>query len=207
MDKRASRCPAEEIPYTAGLPVVGSVSFKTLTIIIAWTCFGVTALLWLFLIIPHLFRYKSPTEQRQIFRITLTPLVYSFFGLVSLQAYRAAPYLEAPSKWYEACALASLFLLYVNYVAPDAHTREEFFRDLQFLTKGRLQPGKGLRWFRVCPSSLSIVIPLTAMDRDAGVCSLSTCSSSPSSSSCRRYSSQRSGTVAARLRPNAAMYG
>lgn len=207
MEKRASKCAADEIPYTAGLPVVGSLSFKSLTIIIGWVCFGLTVLLWLALIIPHLFRYKSPNEQRQIFRITLTPLVYSLFGLISLQAYHAAPYLEPIPKLYEACALASLFLLYVNYVAPEARTQEEFFHDLDFVVKGQRQPGKGLRWFRVSYGFFqsSKGIRLTT-DSDAGGPSSFMCLSMPFSSLCKKFSLRPSGTAASRRKLGLAAY-
>jgi len=143
-------CPAS--PGNAnmkGEPIAGSLTFQHLIQIIGWACFGLTALLSLGLIIPHLRNYRAPNEQRQIFRIILLPIVYSLVSVVSLHAYNAAQYIEPIAQLYEAVALASLFLLYVNFVAPEAHTRNEFFSKLENTTKkGQVVPGGSLKWFR-----------------------------------------------------------
>jgi tellurite resistance protein TehA-like permease len=143
------KCPSTARAYVSGAPVVGSLSFKSLALIIGWVCFGITAVLWLGLVIPHLRRYNSPHEQRQIFRIVTTPLLYSLFGLISIYAYRKAPYLEHVPELYEAYALASLFMLYVHYTAPDTHSREEFFKTVKRLSNGEEKPGGSFRFFRV----------------------------------------------------------
>lgn len=143
------KCPSTAAEYIAGTPIVGSLSFRTLALIIGWICFGITSVLWVALIIPHFRRYNSPHEQRQIFRIVTTPLIYSLFGLVSIYAYHAAPYLEPVPELYEAYALASLFMLYVHYAAPDTSSREEFFRNVKGMSKGREKPEGSLRHFRV----------------------------------------------------------
>jgi hypothetical protein len=144
-------CPAA--PSNASLKgdlVVGSITFQHLVIIISWACFGVSALLWLSLIIPHLRRYEAPKEQRQIFRITSTPLVFTLIAVITTHAYNAAGYLAPLANFYEALALASLFLLYVQYVAPDATTRDAFFRSLDQKDKmGNSMPDGRLRWFWV----------------------------------------------------------
>lgn len=153
---------------------MGSVSFKRLTLIISWISFGITVLLWLALIIPHLRRYNAPNEQRQIFRLIATPLMYSIFGIASIYATKAAVYLEPVPQLYEAYALASLFLLYVYYVAPEAHTRDEFFHNLEDISKGHGKPGHGLRWFRVSHRCASHHVVADRLHRELGELSLST---------------------------------
>lgn len=145
----AGKCPATGTKYIEGTPIVGSLSFRSLALIIGWVCFGVTVVLWLGLIIPHFRRYNSPHEQRQIFRIVTTPLIYSLLGLISIYAYHKAPYLEPVPGLYEAYALASLFMLYVHYAAPDSQSREEFFRSVKRFSKGQEKPDGSLRHFRV----------------------------------------------------------
>lgn len=150
-EKRASKCPSHgEQSYRAGEPIVGDLTFQRLAMIISWVCFGLTILLWLALVVPHLRRYKFPNKQRQMFRIVTTPLIYSLFALASIYAYDAAPYLEQVPELYEAYALASLFLLYVHYVTPDTWTRNEFFHNLDRVSRGKVKAGGSLKWFRVC---------------------------------------------------------
>lgn len=143
-------CPPE--PHFAGAvgePIAGSLTFQNIMTITAWVCFGVTLVLWLGLTIPHLRRYKAPNEQRQILRIISMPVFFTIVALIVLHTYKAAQYVEPLASLYEAYAMASLFLLYVHYVAPEAHTRQEFFQNLQSKTKsGTVATGGSLRWFR-----------------------------------------------------------
>jgi hypothetical protein len=143
-----------------GDPIAGSLTFQHIIQIIGWVCFGVTTLLFLGLCIPHFRRYRAPNEQRQVFRIILLPVVYSITSVVSIHAYKAAQYIEPIANLYEALALASLFLLYVHYVAPEVHSRDEFFHRLEQKKKnGEIVGGGSLRWFRVShhPSTTSEV--------------------------------------------------
>jgi hypothetical protein len=148
---RSTDCPAKPAGAgQAGAPIIGSLTFQHLVSIVCWTCFGVCAALWLVLIVPHLRRYKAPNEQRQIFRIVSTPLVFTVIAAISTHTYDAAEYLEPLANLYEALALASLFLLYVQYVAPDVTTRDAFFQSLEMKgKKGSIVPGGSLRWFWV----------------------------------------------------------
>ncbi|KIV77657.1 hypothetical protein PV11_09443 [Exophiala sideris] len=145
-----STCPAEPANANAGgVPITGSLTLQHLMQIIAWACFGVTALLSLGLIIPHLFHYRVPNEQRQILRIVFLPVVYSLFYALSLQTYAGAQYLQPVASLYEAVALVSLFLLYVDFVTPEPDTRDEFFSKLENTNKkGQNVPGGRLKWFR-----------------------------------------------------------
>lgn len=146
-----TQCP--EVPESAvtdAQPITGSLTFQKLIIYINYACFALTALGWLGLAVPHLRRYKAPDEQRPIFRIISTPLVFCTIALISVHAYSAAEYLDPLASLYEMYALASLFLLYVHYVVPEANNRDAFFQSLESTSKdGRPVPEGSLRWFRV----------------------------------------------------------
>jgi hypothetical protein len=148
-------CPPDPHFGVVAEPISGSLTFQDIMTITAWVCFGVTLLLWLGLAIPHLRRYKAPNEQRQILRIISMPVWFTIVALIVLHVYKAAQYVEPLANLYEAYAMASLFLLYVHYVAPEAHTRAEFFQNLQTMTKsGAAAAGGSLHWFRVCQLEL-----------------------------------------------------
>ncbi|OQV02348.1 hypothetical protein CLAIMM_07563 [Cladophialophora immunda] len=136
-------CPAK--PANArgrGDPITGSLTFQNLITIICWACLGVSLLLWLGLVVPHLRQYKAPNEQRQILRIVSTPLVFAVIAVISAHIYDVGGYLSPWANLYEAYALASLFLLYVQYVTPDVETRDSFFQNLaQASGKGNVVAG------------------------------------------------------------------
>lgn len=169
------KCP--EVPdsgVTDAEPITGSITFHQLITYINYACFALTVVLWLGLAIPHLRRYKAPDEQRPIFRIISTPMVFCTIALIALHAYDAAEYVDPLASLYEAYALASLFLLYVHYVVPEAHNRDEFFRNLQSTGKdGRPVPEGSLRWFRVSHDSSENVRKLTDCSVYGGLCSAS----------------------------------
>jgi len=133
-----------------GEPITGSVTFKDLITYINYGCFAFTFIFWLIITIPHLRNYRAPDEQRPIFRIISTPIVFCLIALISVHAYSAAEYLDPIASLYEAYALASLFLLYVHYVVPEARNRNEFFSNLEAESRsGRPIRASGLRWFMV----------------------------------------------------------
>jgi hypothetical protein len=140
-------CPSKPAQVLAD-PIAGTLTFQHLLRIIGYACLGVTFIIWSVLTLTHLRRYRVPHEQRQIFRITLTPLVFTVVAVISLHAYDAAEYLEPLANLYEAFALASLFLLYVQYVVPKDSTKEMFFGSLMHAGKGEAR--SSLKWFWVC---------------------------------------------------------
>lgn len=144
-------CPAIEGSGTlTGEPITGTLTFKSLITYINYACLGLTLILWLVLAIPHLRRYRAPDEQRPIFRIISTPLVFAIFALISVHVYTAAEYVDPIANLYEAYALASLFLLYVHYVVPEARNRNEFFRNLEAKARdGKPIRDGSIRWFMV----------------------------------------------------------
>ncbi|ETI26594.1 hypothetical protein G647_03372 [Cladophialophora carrionii CBS 160.54] len=148
-DSHSNACPAK--PSGAGekgAALIGSLTFQNLVSIIGWACFAASTILWIVLVIPHLRQYKAPNEQRQIFKIVSTPLIFTIVAVISTHTYHAADYLEPLANLYEGFALASLFLLYVQYVTPDVTTRDAFFQSLEKKGKnGGVTPGGSLRWF------------------------------------------------------------
>ena len=106
----------------------------------------------------HLHRYTEPKQQRQVIRIIFFPVVYSVLSALSIVDYKVAQYMQPLIELYETFALASLFLLFIEYVAPDEHTRDQYFDTLEcrkpkspFIpSKGfRVVPGGSRKWFQI----------------------------------------------------------
>ena len=159
---KSSGCPPPpDNANVKGDPLVGSVTFQNLITFIGWGCLGVSILLWLGLIFSHLRRYTVPIEQRQIIRrLVSIPVVYTIVAVISVHAYSAEGYVEPVTGLYETYRLAFLFLLYVQYVAPDAATRDLFFQSLEMKDKkGNVKPHGELQWFRVSGTCyLSLIV-------------------------------------------------
>jgi hypothetical protein len=162
-DKGNSTCPLpkdESSLLLVGEPIVGSLTFQHLILIISIACAGATAVLTLWLILKHLHRYTRPNEQRQIIRIIFTPVVFAALSVLAILNYNAANYLTPLQDLYEGFALASLFLLFTQFVAPDEDTREAYFFNLENRKKRGSKfsrskeydvvPGGSLMWFKVC---------------------------------------------------------
>ena len=141
-------------------PIVGSLTFQHLILIISIACAGAAAVLSLWLILKHLHRYTQPKQQRQVIRIIFTPVVFAVLSVFAILDYNAAIYIIPLRDLYETFALASLFLLFTEYVAPDEATREAYFFGLENRKKRGGQfsrskaydviPGGSLKWFHVC---------------------------------------------------------
>lgn len=85
-------------------------------------------------------------------------------------------YIQPIGDIYEAFATAALFLLVLDWVAPDGIDREQYFDKLELRDRrGRVQPGGSLRWFQVIPSlnldvTISVLTPTTAyLERGPGI--------------------------------------
>ena len=142
-------CPAAPTSEAPN-PFLGSLTFQHL---ITWVVLGFTGLtvaISLVTIFRHLFHYTYPTEQRQIVRIVFTPVVFSALSIFSIISYSASKYLLPIQEVYENFALASLFLLFVNYVSPDPHTRGPFFEQLGSPPKKgeAVSSGSRFAWFK-----------------------------------------------------------
>lgn len=78
------------------------------------------------LILMHLLRYRVPSEQRQIIRLTAVPFVYAVFTLLEICFYDAAEYLRPLADLYEAFALVFLLMLFFHLAEPQAAIRSPF---------------------------------------------------------------------------------
>jgi len=142
-------------------PIIGSLKFQTLLLYISAGLTGVTALLCLLLAFRHLACYIRPREQRQILRIAFLPVVFTALSCLSVYSYEASQYLGPARDLYEPVALAAIFLLFVEFAAPDLDTRERYFYELENKVPAEGQsrfsrnkiyniiPGGSLRWYQV----------------------------------------------------------
>lgn len=147
----------------AGDPVLGSLTFQHLILLISIGCAGATTVISLFLILKHLHRYREPKQQRQVIRIIFTPVVFAVLSVLCILDYNAAIYIIPLRDLYETFALASIFILAVQYVAPDEATRDAYFSNLENRKKRGstfsrskeydVIPGGSLIWYRVCDDS------------------------------------------------------
>ena len=141
-------CPPAPSSAATGDIIVGSWTFRHLLVLIACICTAITVLLSTVLVISHLRRYKVPREQRQIIRILWTPVVFAVVAIISIGDYRVGPYLAPFANLYEFFVLASLFLLFVNNIAPDSPF--EYFSNFENSKQlGHETPKKNAGWFQV----------------------------------------------------------
>lgn len=143
----------------------GGLTFQHLMLIIACFFLALTLLISGILVVKHLRRYTRPAEQRPIVRICLVPPVFGILSCFSLAFYQSYQYLNPIQLFYEATALVSLFLLFVEYVKKGVH-EDVFFqqarphKDLSLIApgccfpccrkrKGQVAAGEMLRWYRL----------------------------------------------------------
>ncbi|KAI9713527.1 MAG: hypothetical protein M1820_000909 [Bogoriella megaspora] len=144
----SSTCPP--LPYSdPPQAIAGGLTLQHIFLICAGACTLCTFIISRFLVFKHLHRYTYPDEQRQIVRVVVTPIWFSVVSLWSIAFYEAADYLTPIANIYESFALTALFLLFVNYVAPDPVTRDAFFNNLPMKDRKGNETGLGsLGWFR-----------------------------------------------------------
>ena len=150
MTKSHPTCPDVGGYNDNGVPIAGSLSLQHIMLIAGGACTAVTLALSLSLLFKHLHRYTVPSEQRQIVRLIFTPVVFAVFNLLGIAFYHASIYITPIADLYEAFALASFFLLLVNYVVPDATQQEAFFAVTEHQRlKGEPISGSSLSLFKV----------------------------------------------------------
>lgn len=144
---RNSSCPLPknyEEYAVVPVKVVGPFTTQHLLLAIAGGAAVVTNIISFFLIMKHLHRYTESKQQRQIIRIIFFPPVYATLSAISIINYEVAQYMRPLIELYETFALAALFMLFVEYVAPDSHTRMPFFATLENRKpKSTFRPSKG----------------------------------------------------------------
>lgn len=83
------------------------------------------------LILLHLTRYRAPREQRQIVRIVFMPFVFAIVCWAELKDYEIAAYIDPIGEVYESWAICAMFLLYIQFAAPNGTFGEEMFLAVQ----------------------------------------------------------------------------
>lgn len=140
--------------YIIPVPILGPLTLQYLLLTISGGCAALTIFISYFLIIKHLHRYTEPKQQRQIIRIIFTPVVYAVISCLSIIDYSVTKYLQPLINLYEGFALTALFLLFVEYVAPDEHARMSFFASLENREpKSMFNPSKG---YKVIPGGSQV---------------------------------------------------
>jgi len=167
-------CPTVDESGPDIVPLVGNLTFHTLSIIIAGAAAALSCLVALFLIILHATHFSNPAEQKQILRIiTIVPS----FALISLILVvldgSASPYLLGSLDVAEAFPMAAFFLLMSSYVVPPSSTREEFFSELELLDKKNTPQGQGsLAWYKKLSFGVLQWIPVSILTWIATVIAL-----------------------------------
>ncbi|KAI1260590.1 organic solute transporter Ostalpha-domain-containing protein [Xylariaceae sp. FL1019] len=139
-------------------PIVGNVTFQKLLFYISIVFTGLAVLSCLSIAITHLRCYVRPREQRQVLRILFYPVFLAVTSSFSILDYEAYLYLWPAAGLYEPISLAAIFFLFVEFAAPDATTREQYFNSLDGKRQkgGRFQlkkawtivAGGSLRWYQ-----------------------------------------------------------
>ncbi|KAI9740240.1 MAG: hypothetical protein M1834_004818 [Cirrosporium novae-zelandiae] len=151
-----SSCPA--LPTSDPKPVINGMTFQHVAAIASLACTVWTTLVFFFLLNRHLLRYAVGDEQRQIVRIIATPVIFSLISLLMILFYSSALYIDPIRDTYEAIALVSLFLLYVNYLVPRGEDRLKCFYNFDRKNKaGEIIPGGSLKWFKYIISKIILM--------------------------------------------------
>lgn len=127
----------------------GTIDLHQLMVYVSGPCLFITLVSSAFLTWRHLHRYTSPQEQRQILRIINLPLAYCTFQFLALTFTLDYQYIEPIGAIYEGFAVAALFFLLLEYVAPDGTDREAYFANVPLKgRRGADKPGGSLVWFK-----------------------------------------------------------
>lgn len=144
-------CPRPLHHDEKGAPLfgTGSVNLHQLMVYVSAGCLAVTALSCVWLTFSHLRNYTHPQQQRQILRIVNLPLAYCLFNFLALTFTTDYIYIQPLGSIYEAFTVAALFLLVLEWVAPDGIDREKYFDNLELRSRrGKVTPGGSLKWFQ-----------------------------------------------------------
>ena len=114
--------------------------------------------------------YAVPEEQRQIVRLIWTPFVFAAVSLISIARYQLYPYILPLEDLYEAFGFTALFLLFVQFVAPDPVARGQFFQnhELRKTWSAKVVPGGAYKWFNVSLPAHSVNSKADIVDSTAG---------------------------------------
>ncbi|KAF4628367.1 hypothetical protein G7Y89_g9782 [Cudoniella acicularis] len=167
--------------------IFGDVSFNQFAVLVGGAATALGCLVSLFLMTMHATHISKPREQYKIMKICLVIPWYSITSFLSICFPNVFIGLSPWFNYFEGIALATLFLLMCEYIAPSQTERELFFSALEIQQKkGPTLTGKeSLEWYRAkwiavfqLPVVCLIVAVLTDVTQAAGVyCEFSTGSS------------------------------
>jgi hypothetical protein len=127
------------------------ITVQQLFFYIALICLALTAINCFILMWGHLRRYTVPKEQKHCVRIIALPFVFCALAVIGIPLDEKSEYIVPWGDVYEALCVAGLFMLCVEFVAPDEATREDFFHSQPLKgRKGKVKSDSSLHWYRVC---------------------------------------------------------
>lgn len=150
---KSTTCPATPMPLSAtgsDHHTMGLVSLVGLALTVAIS---------LVLVFMHLLRYSAPKEQRQIIRIAFTPVIMAIVAFVTFLSYDLAQYIQPIIDLYDSFALASLFLLYVQFSVPSGTFGQELFESMAKSASMEGQHG----WAKVCSTDSKMILAIAVI--------------------------------------------
>ncbi|KAK4545048.1 hypothetical protein LTR36_003599 [Oleoguttula mirabilis] len=115
-------------------------------VIAAFACTCATIAISGSLIALHIRRYRAPKEQRQIIRIACSVAIYAVVAFFEIYSYEAAQYIDPIGDVYESFGLCALFLLFIQYAAPDGGSHAD---ELFSAVKAAEETEKSYDWPRI----------------------------------------------------------
>jgi hypothetical protein len=122
--KSAPECEIDFAEPIFEVPLVNRPTFHLLALSICCGLACIANILSIWLILQQAVHHPRPREQRHIIRILALVPIYTLTTFLSLVFYKKAVYADVIRALYESFAVASLFSLLCNYVAPDLHKTE-----------------------------------------------------------------------------------
>lgn len=133
MYDESADCPSDAFYGLPVQPVVGNMSFHTLSTIISATCTILASLLGLILAVSHLTKYTKRDEQRQLVRIAVVPAIISVFCFFGVWFNSTSGFLKPIGEYYESVALIAVFLLFLTFATPIQERGQSIFGNIENL--------------------------------------------------------------------------
>lgn len=128
-----SNCPSDLFYGLPVQPVVGNMSFHTLSAIVSAACTILAISLSVVLALSHLTRYTKREEQRQIVRIAIVPAIISVFCFFGIWFNSTSGFLKPIGGYYESVALVAVFLLFLTFATPMPERGQSIFTNIENL--------------------------------------------------------------------------
>jgi len=149
MPKNLTTCGPRPQPGQYGAPFIGHYSFLTAAQSLCLIMLVISGICWFYTSWSHLHNFTRPKEQRQIIRIVFLPFLISVVSFIAVMDYQISLYINPVYDMYEAFCFGAVWLLFNEWVCPDASRRDEFYNNLdRYDRKKRPIPGGSLSWFK-----------------------------------------------------------